>query len=161
VDCHEQWAFEEDGVRHVQRLVGLVSLCPACHLVKHYGRAQARGLRREALDQLMTVNEWTKDDAQAHIQTSAMQWRERNCHIWELDLDWIRVVLSDWRAPAMTASRAWPQQAAPYRGRGGTVERRRARTAEWEDADPDNPFVLGSEESEEHELYMQMLADRD
>lgn len=130
VECHEQWEYDESGPARVQRLVGLIALCPSCHLVKHYGRAQARGFRREALEQLMAVNAWTVEQAEAHVAEAGRVWFERSRHDWELDLTWLSVVLPHW-------------------------------SEEWEDTDPENPFFPGTQEYEEHELYMQMLADRD
>ena len=41
VECHEIWNYNDET--HTQTLVGLVSLCPNCHQVKHIGRAIAMG----------------------------------------------------------------------------------------------------------------------
>lgn len=37
VECHEIWRYHSK--RFVQKLFGLVALCPACHEVKHFGLA--------------------------------------------------------------------------------------------------------------------------
>lgn len=42
VDAHEVWPYEEAGpTEGIQRLVGLVGLCPTCHEVKHMGFARS------------------------------------------------------------------------------------------------------------------------
>src|SRR5260221_10581904 len=41
VECHEIWEY--DDVNHVQKLIGLISLCPTCHHVKHIGRSMMIG----------------------------------------------------------------------------------------------------------------------
>lgn len=46
VECHEIWEY--DGERRIQKLVGFIALCPACHEVKHYGRACAVGRAAQA-----------------------------------------------------------------------------------------------------------------
>ena len=42
VECHEIWEYDDKN--HVQKLIGLISLCPTCHQVKHIeiGRASCR-----------------------------------------------------------------------------------------------------------------------
>jgi len=59
VECHEIWEY--DDVNHIQRLAGLISLCPTCHQVKHIGRAIAIGKEKEAHAQLRKVNGWSPE----------------------------------------------------------------------------------------------------
>lgn len=58
VECHEQWTYLEDERPRVQRLDGLVSLCPACHESTHTGFARTRGRYAEAMRHLVAVNGW-------------------------------------------------------------------------------------------------------
>ncbi|NBR00667.1 MAG: HNH endonuclease [Actinobacteria bacterium] len=87
VECHERWTYDEDA--RVQRLVGLVALCPACHEVKHFGRAQSVGRGAPALAHLMRVNRWTEDQALDHIEDSFRVWQRRSAIEWTLDLSWL------------------------------------------------------------------------
>lgn len=84
VECHEIWQY--DDVNHIQKLVGLISLCPTCHQVKHIGRAIAIGKQKECYRQLAKVNEWSLDEINAHIQESFDLHKERSKYQWELDL---------------------------------------------------------------------------
>src|SRR3972149_12027864 len=44
VAAHEVWKY--DVRKHIQRLIRLIALCPACHEVKHIGLAGGRGRGR-------------------------------------------------------------------------------------------------------------------
>ncbi len=41
VECHEIWSY--DDTAKLQKLAGLIALCPACHRVKHIGRTSEVG----------------------------------------------------------------------------------------------------------------------
>jgi len=69
VDCHEIWQYHDDT--HVQRLAGLIALCPACHECVHMGRANAHGNADRAWAHLMRVNHWDAAQADAHCAKSA------------------------------------------------------------------------------------------
>jgi 5-methylcytosine-specific restriction endonuclease McrA len=161
VDCHEVWDYDESGPKRVQRLVGLVALCPPCHAVKHFGRTHARGFRREALEQLMAVNGWSEATARAHVEDAVKTWRDRSQHSWELDVSWLdRELLSrpDSGAQARREGPTPPRKVAVSRPTSSGLRR---PVEDPGDGDFDNPFQPGSEVAEEHEMYMQMLADRD
>jgi hypothetical protein len=87
VECHEIWQYDEDA--RVQRIAGLVALCPACHEVKHFGRAQAIGRGDVAIRHLMRVNRWTVEQAMDHIRDSFEAWSRRSQVEWTLDLSWL------------------------------------------------------------------------
>ena len=57
VACHERWEF--DDAQSWQRLVGLIALCPACHDVKHFGRANENGRGPDAKLHLCEINGWS------------------------------------------------------------------------------------------------------
>ncbi len=84
VECHEIWEY--DDVNHIQRLAGLISLCPTCHQVKHIGRAIAIGKEKQAHAQLRKVNGWTQEQIDEHIEQSFIIYKERSQHEWTLDL---------------------------------------------------------------------------
>ena len=87
VECHEVWEYDDE--RHVQRLARMVALCPRCHEVKHFGRAQMEGNERRALRWLKEVNGWTEAEAIHHVQAATFAWRERSRHEWELDISFL------------------------------------------------------------------------
>lgn len=84
VECHEVWEYDEPG--RVQRLVRLIALCPACHEVKHFGRAESQGRGDKALRWLMRVNGWTRQEAVQHVQEAFRLWQQRSLLPWELDM---------------------------------------------------------------------------
>lgn len=99
VECHEVWAYEDvqgnvpdivDYSRtYTQTLVRLVSLCPACHEVKHFGLTTLRGRDQQAFRHLMRVNGWNENQAQKHIQEVYALWEKRSRVGWMLDLSWL------------------------------------------------------------------------
>ena len=88
VECHEIWHYDDQG-KH-QKLMGLISLCPACHQVKHIGLATVRGKRQEATRHLAKVNGWSSEQAEEYINQAFDIWRERSQHQWTLDLSWLK-----------------------------------------------------------------------
>lgn len=84
VECHEIWDY--DDTNHIQKLVGLISLCPTCHQVKHIGRAIAIGKQIQCFKQLAKVNNWTKTEIINHITTSFELHKQRSKFQWKLDL---------------------------------------------------------------------------
>lgn len=84
VECHEVWSY--DDTKQIQKLVGMVALCPACHQVKHFGLAQIKGKGEVALQHLMQVNQWTQKRAEKHIKESFERWAERSKKKWKLDI---------------------------------------------------------------------------
>lgn len=87
VECHEVFAYDDE--RHVQKLVGLLALCPACHTVKHIGLAGVRGKSGAALAHLARVNRWSRNDAELYIEACFEIWYRRSRHQWELDLSYL------------------------------------------------------------------------
>jgi hypothetical protein len=84
VECHEIWDYDDEN--HVQTLVGLISLCPTCHQVKHIGRSIAIGKQQVCLQQLSRVNNWTQEEVHQHVLASFELHKERSKHQWKLDL---------------------------------------------------------------------------
>lgn len=84
VECHEIWGYDDDT--HVQKLLGLISLCVLCHQVKHIGRAAKIGKETQCHNQLMIVNNWTIKETLKHIEDSFILHKERSKFQWTLDL---------------------------------------------------------------------------
>jgi hypothetical protein len=85
VEVHEAWEFDE--TERMQRLVRMIALCPACHEVKHFGRAVQRGRAEEVRAHLAQVNGWSDDEVEEHLRRTATIWRRREeIEDWGLDL---------------------------------------------------------------------------
>ncbi len=84
LECHEIWEY--DDINHIQKLIGLISLCPTCHQVKHIGRAIKIGKFAQCVKQLAKVNKWDREQIDAHIATSFEVYKERSKYQWILDL---------------------------------------------------------------------------
>lgn len=84
VECHEIWNYDDEN--HIQKLVGLISLCPTCHQVKHIGRAIAIGKQTICFRQLAKVNQWTSKQVIEHVTASFELHKQRSKYQWELDI---------------------------------------------------------------------------
>ena len=87
VECHERWQYDDD--KHIQRLMGLIALCPVCHEVKHRGFANISGRKHSAAQHLAKVNGWTMEEALAYIQAQCEVWEQRSQWTWQLDIRWL------------------------------------------------------------------------
>ena len=87
VECHEIWAYDDNTL--IQKLVGLISLCPPCHSVKHMGFTQLRDKELEATCHLAIVNKWTYRAAKSYIEAQFEVWKQRSEYQWLLDIDWL------------------------------------------------------------------------
>lgn len=87
VECHEVWKYDiETGV---QTLIRTIALCPACHEVKHFGRANIKGRFKVAMAHLMKVNNWDEDTGNWHFDKCGEEWLQRNEIDWVLDARWL------------------------------------------------------------------------
>jgi 5-methylcytosine-specific restriction endonuclease McrA len=84
VECHEIWSYDDDT--RTQKLLGLISLCPKCHQVKHFGRTSAIGKQPEAFKHLEKVNEWNHKQCVDHAKEAMLEWMDRSKYKWKLDL---------------------------------------------------------------------------
>lgn len=84
VECHEIWQYDEETL--TQKLTGLISLCPKCHMVKHIGRSIAIGKVDVCYRQLSKVNKWTQSQIQKHIVESFDKHKLLSKHQWILDI---------------------------------------------------------------------------
>lgn len=91
VECHEIWDYND--TTKVQKLTGLISLCPNCHRVKHAGKAQLDGKMEVVIDQLMRVNNMTDEQALDYIVQSFMRWKMRSNHKWTLDISYLENIM--------------------------------------------------------------------
>jgi hypothetical protein len=84
--CHELWTFAHRRGRPVQRLDGLVGLCPDCRRVQDIGRAEANGERDLVVAHLRRVNGWTVAQAEEEIARAKRVYKQRLLDDWDLDL---------------------------------------------------------------------------
>jgi len=87
VECHEIWQY--DDVNHIQKLMSLIVLCPACHEVKHIGLANTRNRGGIAGEHLSEVNGWSKQKTNKYIHKQFTTWKKRSDFEWEIDLTWL------------------------------------------------------------------------
>lgn len=152
VECHERWEYEVDDEtrRGAQRLVGLIALCPSCHLAKHLGFASARGWEAEARATLLRVNGWTEQQLDAYLDAEKFVWLWRSDLEWEQDISWVEQTLG-FKPDAPRA----PDDGHDFTSR---VERDVITGVPLPDVE--QPSWV-TEEEYEHALYEQMLAERD
>ena len=89
VECHEKWEY--DNKNKVQRLIGLIALCPSCHEVKHIGRTMAVGNGKRAVAHIMRVNGWSESFALSYIENAFEVWEKRSGEDWTLDISWLNL----------------------------------------------------------------------
>lgn len=82
VECHETWEYLEG----VQKLTGLISLCPSCHEVKHIGLAGIKGRRKEAMNHFCKVNNCSMAEADKYVAEAFKIWENRSQQEWTLDV---------------------------------------------------------------------------
>jgi 5-methylcytosine-specific restriction endonuclease McrA len=87
VECHEIWRY--DDASRVQKLIGLIALCPSCHRAKHYGLAKRNGHGPETDRHLATVNGWTPEQVKEYVRVVFAIWKLRSEVEWHLDLGWL------------------------------------------------------------------------
>lgn len=84
LECHEIWSYTtETGV---QKLEGLISLCPLCHLCKHIGRALAMRKSKVAFDHMKAINNITDEYLAVYLDIVFAEHKELSKLKWTLDL---------------------------------------------------------------------------
>jgi len=87
VECHEKWEYNDKT--RIQKLTGLIALCPACHEVKHIGLASVNGRFYNAIEHLAKVNGCTWEDARTYAEEQMELWEGRNQFDWKLDTSYL------------------------------------------------------------------------
>ncbi|MER3447896.1 MAG: HNH endonuclease [Nitrospiraceae bacterium] len=87
VECHEVWDYDDET--HIQKLTGLVSLCPLCHKAKHYGLAKKQGYESRVRAHMKQVNNWSESELNASIAQAFHQVKARSDEYWILDLTYL------------------------------------------------------------------------
>ena len=84
VECHEIWHYDDKTL--IQKLTGMIALCPKCHMVKHIRLAQIRNKKEEATLHFMKINKIKRQEAEKYIIDAFRKWNERSNNIWKLDI---------------------------------------------------------------------------
>ena len=87
VECHEIWGYDDE--KRIQKLTGLISLCPKCHQVKHFGRTSAIGKQAEAFKHMEKVNNWNHKQCLDHLKLAMSEWMDRSKYQWFIDLSYL------------------------------------------------------------------------
>lgn len=91
VECHEVWEY--DDVNHVQKLVGVQSLCVACHRVKHAGLWCMKGQKHFIINHLMKINRINYVEANKQLSEAFKIHENRSNYNWELDLEYLKYII--------------------------------------------------------------------
>ncbi len=91
VEAHEIWHYDDNT--KVQRLAGIIALCPDCHKVKHAGFACLNGDQELVLNQLAKVNGTTKAQAKEYLRRAFEIWQERSGHAWTTDISYLEAYM--------------------------------------------------------------------
>jgi hypothetical protein len=84
VEAHEIWKYDDKKL--IQKLEGMIALCPKCHMVKHMGFANISGKRTIAENHFIEVNGLKRIKAQELINEAFELWAKRSKKKWTLDL---------------------------------------------------------------------------
>ena len=87
VECHEIWEYDDQN--YIQKLSGMIALCPKCHMVKHIGLASIKGNLDVAIAHLKKVNKISKKEAEQYIAKCFDLWSKRSLHSWSVDLSYL------------------------------------------------------------------------
>lgn len=87
LEAHERWDFDDTWC--VQRLAGLIALCPPCHKAHHLGLAKRIGLFDAAFEKMKEVNGWSDRQTHEAIFKARALANERSRFAWHVDLSWL------------------------------------------------------------------------
>ncbi len=80
--CHEIWKYDDS--KRIAELVGLVSICKACHGVIHIGWSKKEGKGPEAIRHLCKVNDIDAATAEKVVRRAFSEWTRRSARKWEV-----------------------------------------------------------------------------
>lgn len=92
LECHEIWHFDDKNLR--QKLVGLTSLCPDCHRVKHIGLAKKMGYYKSTIKHMAKVNGISVAKAERYVEYAEIEVKKRKGD-YALDLTYLNKYSSD------------------------------------------------------------------
>lgn len=87
VECHEIWSYDDQ--KQIQKLEGMIALCPACHQVKHFGFARVSGKGQLAVQHFIKVNKLMPQQADKYLDQVFETWYQRSQKSWTLDISYL------------------------------------------------------------------------
>ncbi len=84
LEAHERWLYDTDT--YTQKLVRLVALCQNCHQSTHMGLASKMGNKKDAMEHLRIVRNFTIEECEQHSNEAFKLWGERCKFTWNLDI---------------------------------------------------------------------------
>ena len=93
LECHEIWEYDEQN--KIQKLIGLIALCPNCHTTKHPGLAQMKNRMHIVEKQLQKINNMSYAEVQIYLTSAFKLWEERSKYNWTLNIDCIAEYMGD------------------------------------------------------------------
>lgn len=94
LDTHERWSYDEK--KGVQKLVGIIAVCPDCHSVIHIGRTAVAGDIERAENHYMKVNGATYAEYRAALKAANEEHKRRNeVPEWTTDVSYLKRYLSE------------------------------------------------------------------
>jgi hypothetical protein len=87
VECHEIWNFNES--KAVQKLTGMLTLCPLCHKAKHIGLADKMGYGDKTRKHMKKYNHWSTSKVEEYIELSKKIVSEKSGKPYKLDLTYL------------------------------------------------------------------------
>lgn len=88
VEAHEIWSYDDES--HIQKLEGLIALCPTCHKTKHWGFAITHGMEDIVRKQILLINGWKNEDVDKYIKEAFTIFNYRSQYDWTLDLSYLQ-----------------------------------------------------------------------
>lgn len=88
VEAHEAWSFDEKT--GIQKLKGLLCLCPSCHKIKHLGYSRRVGLYEQVKRKLLWLNDWTEGDFSKAIAAMQETQERLSALEWKLDITFLQ-----------------------------------------------------------------------
>ena len=85
LECHEIWEYDEQN--KIQKLIGLIAICPNCHTTKHPGLAQMKNRMHIVEKQLQKINNMSYAEVQIYLTSAFKLWEERSKYNWTLNIE--------------------------------------------------------------------------
>ncbi len=84
LEAHEVWEYDDEN--GVQKLAGIIAVCPACHEVIHIGLTSLKGREKQACEHFIKVNGCSYAEYRAALGEANRKHRERSAREWKLDI---------------------------------------------------------------------------
>lgn len=99
LDCHEIWSYAiEDGASTgKQKLVKILPLCKACHMVCHIGFWSMQGKHDQVVAHMMRIRKISKNEATAEISAAFQVFDKLSRFEWALDIEAVSFYLDEAR----------------------------------------------------------------